>query len=288
MTQAGVSDAIKALKECNDDLDKASQWLREKGIAKAAKKASAIATEGIANAITKGNVAVIYEVNCETDFVAANENFISLCDDIGLTLLESGENDIEKANQLLLSNDMTINDACVDLTAKIGEKIFLRRYEIIGKDDEHIFSTYQHTNKKIAVLLTINSTVDPIIAKDIAMHAAAMAPRYLNSNEVDPTWLSNEKKIIQDQMSADPKFASMMSDPNMAGRINGIINGKVNKLLSEVTLEAQQFVKDSSKTVKQHINAHNADVIKYTRYQVGEGIEKKVVDFAAEVAAQIK
>jgi elongation factor Ts len=89
-------------------------------------------------------------------------------------------------------------------------------------------------------------------------------------------------------MSADPKFASMMSDPNMAGRINGIINGKVNKLLSEVTLEAQQFVKDSSKTVKQHINAHNADVIKYTRYQVGEGIEKKVVDFAAEVAAQIK
>ncbi|MDR2829101.1 MAG: translation elongation factor Ts [Mycoplasmataceae bacterium] len=288
MTQAGVSDAMKALNESNGDLDKAVQWLREKGIAKAAKKAGNVAAEGIANVIIHDNSAVIYEVNCETDFVASNEQFISLIDMIGLALIESGENDIIKANQLKLSNGMTIVEACTDLTAKIGEKIALRRYVIVGKDDSQIFSSYQHTNKRIAVLLTISKAVDIVVAKDIAMHAAAMAPKYLNQSEVDQEWLTNETMIIKEQMGADPKFAAMLGDANMSGRINGIISGKINKLLSEVTLEAQPFVKDPSKSVKQYINAAGADVIKYIRYQVGEGIEKKVVDFAAEVAAQMK
>jgi elongation factor Ts len=185
MTQSGMSDAIKALSESNNDLDAAVQWLREKGIAKAAKKAGNVATEGIVSVTIKNNVAVIFEINCETDFVATNESFIFLVDMIGNALVECGENDIEKALNTKLSNGMTISEACVDLTAKIGEKIVLRRYEIVGKDNSHIFSSYQHTNKKIAVLLTINKTVDQAIAKDIAMHAAAMAPKYLNANQVD-------------------------------------------------------------------------------------------------------
>jgi elongation factor Ts len=159
--------------------------LREKGIAKAAKKAGAVATEGIANVIIKDNIAVIYEVNCQTDFVGANEAFASLVNDIGLTLIESGENDIEKAVNLKLSTGETITEACTELTVKIGEKIALRRYQIIGKDDTQMFSFYQHTNKKIAVLLTLNKHVDELVAKDIAMHAAAMNPKYLNAQHVE-------------------------------------------------------------------------------------------------------
>ncbi|MDR3249684.1 MAG: translation elongation factor Ts [Mycoplasmataceae bacterium] len=288
MTQAGVTDAMKALNENNQDLDKAVQWLREKGIAKAAKKANAIATEGISKVIIRDNLAIIYEVNCETDFVAANESFTSLVDDIGLTLLESGENDFEKALQLKLPSRMTIEESCKELTGKIGEKIGLRRYEILSKDKKHMFSSYQHTNKKIAVLLTINNNVDVNVAKDIAMHAAAMAPKYLNQGKMDKVWLENEIKIIKEQMASDEKFVGMMKDPSMNSRVEGIVKGKVNRLLSEVTLEAQAFVKDPSKTVKQYINSVKADVIDYVRYQVGEGIEKKIVDFVAEVNAQMK
>jgi len=288
MTNAGISDVVKALNESGEDLDKAVQWLRERGIAKAAKKAGAIAAEGIANVVIKGNTAVIFEVNCETDFVAANDNFENLCSDIGLTLLEGGTTDIEVAKQLRLSNDKTIDEACKELTGKIGEKIELRRFEVVGKDESQMFSYYQHFNKRIAVLLLLNKQVDANIAKDIAMHAAAMNPKYLNEASVDPEWLQNEIKIIKEQMSTDPKFANMANDPKMAPRIDGIVKGKVNKLLAEVTLEAQPFVKDSAKTVKQHINSAGADVIFFVRYQVGEGIEKKVVDFAAEVASQMK
>ncbi|GMO15733.1 MAG: translation elongation factor Ts [Mycoplasmoidaceae bacterium] len=288
MTQAGVTDAMKALNENNGNIDKAVQWLREKGIAKAAKKAGNIAAEGIATVLIKEDAAVIIELNCETDFVATNEGFLNLIDMIALTLIESGENDIEKALKLKLSNKMTIEQACTDLTAKIGEKIALRRYEIVGKKKNQSFASYQHTNKRIAVLLTTDKSVDPVVAKDIAMHAAAMAPKYLNSDQVDKKWLDSETKIIKEQMASDPKFSAMFKDSKMEGRVTGIISGKINKLLSEVTLEAQPFVKDPSKTVKQYVNAAGADVIKYVRYQVGEGIEKKVVDFAAEVAAQMK
>ncbi|MDR0752687.1 MAG: translation elongation factor Ts [Mycoplasmataceae bacterium] len=287
LTQAGMSDALKALKESNDDLELSVQWLREKGIAKAAKKANAIATEGIAQVYIKDNLAVIFEVNCETDFVSTNSEFVSLTEEIGELLIESGEYNIENFVKLKFSNGETVEDACKSLTGKIGEKIALRRYEIFSKNDEQMFSFYQHSNKKIAVLLVIDKQIDSIVGKDIAMHAAAMSPKYLNENNVEKEWLENEVKIIKEQMTTDPKFVAMMNDSKASLRIEGIIKGKVNKLLSEVTLEAQVFVKDSSKTVKQHVNQNGGNLLTYVRYQVGEGIEKKVVDFAEEVASQM-
>jgi len=288
MTQAGIGDVKKALDENGEDLDKAVQWLRERGIAKAAKKAGAVATEGIANVIIKGDSAVIFELNCETDFVAANDAFENLANDIGLTLLEGGENDIEKAKQLKLSTGVSIDESCKELAGKLGEKIDLRRFEIVGKEPQQQFFHYQHSNKKIAVLLLLDKQVASEIGRDIAMHAAAMNPKYLNESKVDPEWLKNEIKIIKEQMAGDEKFKSMLENPQLASRLEGIIKGKVNKLLSEVTLEAQQFVKDPSKTVKQYANGAGSNIIFFVRYQVGEGIEKKIVDFATEVASQMQ
>lgn len=282
LTGAGFMDVKKALEESNDDIDAAVQWLREKGIAKAAKKASAIATEGVVKVIVRGDSAIIYEVNCETDFVAKNDNFLELVDDIGLTLLCGGEPDYVKATTILkTSKDVSIEYACKELTGKIGEKIQLRRYQIIRKQPEQMFAHYEHSNNRIGVLLTLDKPIEIDVAKDIAMHAAAMAPAYMSADKVDQKWLENETKILKEQTLAEGKIPPE--------RVDMAIKGRVNKLLSEVVLESQQFVKDPSISVKDHLNKNGqATLLRYIRFQLGEGIEKKVIDFAAEVAAQMK
>ncbi|MDR2847408.1 MAG: translation elongation factor Ts [Mycoplasmataceae bacterium] len=280
LTQAGVLDAKKALDENHDDLEASIQWLREKGIAKAAKKAGAIATEGVTKVYISGDSAVIFELNCETDFVGTNSAFVDLANDIGLTLLKGGINDYDSAlNNLKLSSGMSIDLACKTLTGKIGEKILLRRFQFITKKPEEMFSSYEHSNHRIAVLLTIDKNIDQIVAKDIAMHAAAMAPTFMNPNQVDKDWLANETKILREQAIAEGKPIE---------KAEMIIRGRINKLLGEVVLESQPFVKNPKVSIKDHLSSANGTLLKYIRFQVGEGIEKKVVDFAAEVASQIK
>jgi len=280
MTQAGVMDAKKALEINNDDLDLAVQWLREKGIAKAAKKADAVAAEGVVSVLIKDDRAIILEVNSQTDFVATNEQFKSLVNDIALSLLENGEYDVEKALKMPIVNQdgVSIEQACINLTAKIGEKIVVRRFEILTKQQGQQFASYVHFNGRTAVLLLLEKAVEEKYGKDVAMHAAAMAPKYLSKDVVDQKWLENEAKILKEQTIAEGKPAD---------RAEMIVKGRVNKLLSEVTLLAQQFVKDPSKTVEQYLKEANTAALTYVRYEVGEGIEKAVVDFAAEVAAQM-
>jgi elongation factor Ts len=160
--------------------------LREKGIAKAAKKADAVATEGTIKVLIKGNSAIILEINSQTDFVSSNEMFKSLANEIALTILENGEYDINKALKMpLINSKTTIEQACLELTGKIGEKISVRRYEILIKEDKQQFSFYEHFNGRVATLLVLNSKVNEEVAKDVAMHAAAMAPKFLSKDQVD-------------------------------------------------------------------------------------------------------
>jgi elongation factor Ts len=204
---------------------------------------------------------------------------MQLVDGISNTLITSKVKTIEEALQTKIANGSTIDYACKEITGRIGEKIALRRFSILSKEKNQTFAHYQHSNKKIAVLLLFNGTINEQLGKDIAMHAAAMAPKFLNEKEVDQEWLNNEKKILTEQTIAEGKPAE---------RAEMIVQGRVNKLLSEVTLVNQQFVKDQSKKINQLLKENNVDLLKYIRYEVGEGIEKQVVDFAAEVAEQMK
>ncbi|MDR2823451.1 MAG: translation elongation factor Ts [Mycoplasmataceae bacterium] len=278
MTQAGVMDAKKALEENGDDLDKAAQWLREKGIAKAAKKASAVATEGVTRILIEGNKAILVEINSQTDFVAMSDNFIKLVDEITLAIFRSNAKTIEEALVIKTHSNITVEEACIQLTAKIGEKIIVRRFMILEKSNDEVFAHYTHSNNKISVLLKLKPQSNVTAGRDVAMHAAAMAPRFLSQNEVDPNWLKNETKILTEQT---------ISEGKPADRAEMIVKGRVKKLLAEVCLLDQQFVKDPSKTVREYLKVNNSDIIQYIRYEVGEGIEKKVVDFAAEVAEQM-
>jgi elongation factor Ts len=186
MTQAGVMDAKKALEQNNGDIEASVQWLREKGIAKAAKKADAVSTEGIIKVLIKEDKGIILEVNSQTDFVATNELFKELVNDIALTLIDSAEYDIEKATKLqLVSGKGTIESACNELTGKIGEKISLRRFQLLVKESSQQFAHYEHFNGKTGVLLILNTKIEEKFGKDVAMHAAAMAPKFLSKDQVD-------------------------------------------------------------------------------------------------------
>lgn len=279
MTQAGVMDVKKALDECNDDLEKAAQWLREKGIAKAAKKASAIAAEGVALIGTKDNLAVIVEINSQTDFVAKNENFLQLASDIKAAILTAQPKDLQSCLDIKLSNGMTIQQACDELTGKIGEKIAVRRFQLVSKQAGQTFGIYEHSNKKIAVLLVLEGQVESEVGKNVAMHAAAMGPKFMDRSCVDQVWLENETKVLKEQTIAEGKPAD---------KADMIVKGRINKSVAEVCLTEQVYVKDPSLKVADYLKNNKTSLKQYIRYEVGEGIEKKVEDFAAEVASQMK
>lgn len=279
MTQAGVMDVKKALDECNDDLEKAAQWLRERGIAKAAKKAGAIAAEGVALVGIKDDKAVIVEINSQTDFVAKNENFLQLASDIKGAILTYLPADLNACLNIKLPNGMTIEQACNELTGKIGEKIAVRRFTIVSKDANQSFGVYEHSNKKIAVLLVLDGQVNPEVGKNVAMHAAAMGPKFMDRSCVDQEWLANETKILREQTIAEGKPAD---------KADMIVKGRINKSVAEVCLVEQVYVKDPSLKVADYLRHNNTSLKQYIRYEVGEGIEKKVEDFAAEVASQMK
>ena len=276
-TGAGMLDCKKALEANNGEIDAAIDWLREKGISKAAKKADRIAAEGIAAIKIEGNVAAIVEVNSETDFVAKNTEFTGMVDTI-LSLIIA--NDVKTLDEVLAlpTEDGTINDLIINKTATIGEKLSLRRFERIVKGDEDSFGDYIHMGGKIAVLTVINGA-DSAVAKDVSMHAAAMRPMYVKSSDVPTDVLDKEKDIMREQL---------LNEGKPADRIEQILVGKVNKYYEEVCLENQIFVKAENKeTVAKFVANNGGTISTMIRYEVGEGMAKREENFAEEVAKQM-
>lgn len=277
LTGAGMMDCKKALTECNGDIDKAVDYLREKGIAKSAKKASRIAAEGLANIYIDGNKAVILEVNSETDFVSKNEEFTGMIDTIGKTILNSNAKTLEEA--LALSTDEgTINDLIVAKTAKIGEKLSLRRFENIEKSNNEVFGSYLHMGGKIAVL-TIVDGANEDVARDVAMQAAAMKPQYLNSDEIPSDVLEREKEVFKTQAMEEGKPADIAEK---------MVTGRIKKFYKEVCLLNQAFIKDGDVDVETYVKNNGGVVKTMIRFEVGEGMQKREENFAEEVMNQIK
>lgn len=278
-TGAGMMDCKKALQETNGNMDDAITWLREKGISKAAKKAERIAAEGLTESYIEDNKAVVVEVNCETDFVAKNEEFKSFINNLAKTLVNTDVKTVEEANELtLLNTNETIKEAVVNLTAKIGEKISFRRFEIVEKTDSQTFGVYSHMGGRITSLVVLEGA-NMDVAKDVAMHAAAMRPQYLNKDEVPSDVLEKEQEIMREQL---------LNEGKPEDRINQILIGKINKFYEEVCLENQIYIKAENKeSVGKYVSQNNGSIVKMVRYEVGEGMEKRNENFAEEVQNQI-
>lgn len=277
ITGAGMMDCKKALVETNGNIEEAVTYLREHGIAKAAKKADRIAAEGKCDLAVAGNKAVVFEINSETDFVAKNENFQKLVDKIGNLIVNSNASNTEEALQVVDANGETIEKLLISATATIGEKISLRRVQVITKEDGQVFGAYSHMGGKIISLTKLDGA-DEETAKDVAMHVAAMNPKYVREEEVDQADLEKEKDILTQETINEGKPA------NIAEKI---VAGRIQKYLKEICLVHQAFVKNPDQTVDQFVKLQKGNVVSFVRLEVGEGIEKKVEDFAAEVAAQL-
>ena len=274
-TGAGMLDCKKALEASNGNIDEAVTWLREKGISKAAKKASRIAAEGLAVAKIDGNKAVIVEVNSETDFVAKNEEFTSLVDVIANVVLANDVNTVEDAMKLTVDGN-TVEDLIVEKTSKIGEKLSFRRFEVVTKEDSQVFGAYSHMGGKIVALTVLSA--DSELAKDIAMQVAAMRPLYLNRDLVPAEVLEKEKAILREQAENEGLDAN---------KLDMIVNGRVNKYYEEVCLVDQGFIKENKMKVNKYVESKKSEIIGFVRYEVGEGMEKREENFADEVMKQI-
>ena len=276
-TGAGMLDCKKALEATNGNIDEAIDWLREKGISKAAKKADRIAAEGVAAILVEGNDAVILEMNSETDFVAKNDEFKELVNGTLKTILNSDAKTLEEVLNLPYENG-TINDFIVAKTAKIGEKLSLRRFAKVTKKDSESFGEYIHMGGKIAVLIVTEGT-DSVVAKDIAMHAAAMRPTYVSVDDVPAEVLEKEKNVLKEQAMNEGKPAEIAEK---------MVQGRINKFYKEICLDEQAFVKDSDINVKTYAKNNGGKIVAMYRYEVGEGMEKREENFAEEVAKQMK
>ena len=275
-TGAGLMDCKGALLANDCDLDKASDWLREKGLAKAAKKADRIAAEGLALAVScpKCGKTVVLEVNCETDFVAKGDAFREFVENIANIILKEEPKDVEAAKALT-------TELFADATVKMGEKFDLRRFTILPKDN-NVIASYIHMGGKIAVAVLLDQA-DEAFAKQIAMHIAANNPQYKTIDEVPADVRDHELEVQREAAKNDEKLAN-----KPAQVLDKILEGKINKYFAEMTLEAQPFLMDDSKTVGQVLKEKNVKVLAFVRYQVGEGIEKRKDDFASEVMSQAK
>jgi elongation factor Ts len=273
---AGMMDCKAALAETNGDIEKAMDYLREKGIAKANKKASRIASEGLANIYVDGNKAVILEVNSETDFVSQNEEFKNMLDEIGNALLKSDAKTIEEANQIK-TTDSTIGDLIIAKTSKIGEKLSFRRFAIVTKSDEEVFGPYLHLGGRIATLIVLKGA-NEAVAKDVAMQAAAMKPGYLFSKDVPADEVAREKEVLKEQAMNEGKPADIAEK---------MVEGRIRKYFQEICLADQAFIKDGNVDIKTYVTNNGGELVSMIRYEVGEGLEKRSEDFAAEVMKQI-
>ena len=276
-TGAGMMDCKKALAETNGDLAAAEEFLREKGIAKANKKESRIAAEGLAAIYAEDKKAVILEVNSETDFVSKNEEFKSMIDSIGAALLKSDAKTLEEALELPCE-DGTIHDLIVTKTAKIGEKLSLRRFEIVSLNDGDVLGSYIHMGGKIASLVVLKGG-NEAVAKDVAMQQAAMKPEYVFITDVPEEVVAKEREIQKELAISEGKPADIAEK---------MVEGRIKKFYKEICLVEQVFIKDGSMSVSDYVKNNNGEIIKAIRYEVGEGMEKRNDDFAAEVMNQVK
>ena len=276
-TGAGMMDCKKALSETNGDISAAIDYLREKGIAKAAKKESRIAAEGLANVYINGNKAVILEVNSETDFVSKNEEFTSMLDTIGNTILNSNAKTVEEALELPCEEG-TIKDLIIAKTAKIGEKLSLRRIEVVEKTDDETFGSYLHMGGKIAVL-TVLTGANEEVAKDVAMQAAAMKPEFVREDEIPTDRVEKERAIFKEQAMNEGKPAEIAEK---------MVEGRLKKFFKEICLVSQSFIKNGDIDVATYVKNNGGEVKSMIRYEVGEGMEKRNDNFAEEVMNQVK
>jgi len=281
-TGAGLMDCKKALVETNGDIDQAVDWLREKGIAKAAKKASRIAAEGSCDVKVDGNTAVIFELNCETDFVAKNDKFQVLVGNIADALLaEKAEN--EEAALEVKVNGKALKDLLLEQVSTIGENLTFRRYELVTKNDNQTFGAYVHMGGKIASLSVINGDNDEV-AKDIAMHVAASNPKYISPAEISEEFITHEKEVLLKEALNENEESDK---PKPANIIEKMVEGRLNKNLKEICLLNQPYVKNPDETVEQYVKSKGVSVALFKRLAVGEGVEKKEENFADEVMRQV-
>lgn len=289
ITGAGMMDCKKALVEANGDLEKAIEILREKGLAAAAKKAGRIAAEGIIGTYVNDNrkAGAIVEVNCETDFVAKNQEFVDFVNSIAKLIVEKELNDLEELNETDFGG-LKVKEALSTLIAKIGENMAIRRFERFNAEDGVIVS-YIHGGGRIGTLVQLESSVvnDTLIelGKDIAMQVAAMNPLYINTSDVPNDFIEKEKEILRAQAINEGK------KPEIVDRV---IEGRLKKRLEEICLMDQLYVKDSDKTVAKLLNEKSKEIgsdikiARFARYEKGEGLQKKEDNFVEEVMSQIK
>lgn len=272
-TGAGMLDCKKALEANNGDMDASIDWLREKGISKAAKKADRIAAEGLAAIKIDGNTAAIVEVNSETDFVAKNPEFQELVDAILDVVVK---NDVKTVEEALACDGL--NDLVVAKTSKIGEKLSFRRFEKVTKTDDQAFGSYIHMGGKIAVLTVLNGASEEV-ARDVAMHAAAMRPTYVKKEDVPADELERERTVLKEQAMNEGKPAEIAEK---------MVAGRIQKYYKEICLEEQPFVKDGDVTVGKFVSNNGGTIAQMIRYEVGEGMEKREENFAEEVMKQMQ
>ncbi|MEK3886947.1 translation elongation factor Ts [Bacillus sp. FSL K6-3431] len=278
-TGAGMMDCKKALTETDGNMEAAIDFLREKGIASAAKKADRIAAEGITFILSKGNDAVILEVNAETDFVAKNENFQALVKELAEHLLANKPASVEAALEQKMSNGQTVDEYVNAAIAKIGEKLTLRRFEVKTKSDNGAFGEYLHMGGRISVLTVLEGSTNADAAKDIAMHIAAINPKYINRDQVSAEEAERERQVLTQQALNEGKPEKIVAK---------MVEGRLGKFFEEICLLDQAFVKNPDQKVRQFAESLGAEVVEFTRYEVGEGIEKRQENFAEEVMNQVK
>ncbi len=281
-TGAGMMDCKKALTECDGDMAKAVDWLREKGISKAAKKEGRIAAEGLTRVATKGNTGILFEINSETDFVAKNEQFLHLLDVIQNAILDTKAADVD-AVLTTSTPEGTIADLITNATATIGEKITFRRVSVVEKADDEFFGSYMHMGGKISALAVLKGETNETVAKNIAMQVASMAPTYVSQSDIPGDVVEHERELQLQMMKADPKMAGK---PEKV--LQGILKGKVDKHFKDQCLLDQEFFLDPKMKVANFLKDNKVELVSFVRFQTGEGIEKREENFAEEVMSQIK
>ncbi|HLQ72288.1 MAG TPA: translation elongation factor Ts [Bacillota bacterium] len=279
-TGAGMMDCKKALQETDGDMEKAIDFLREKGMAKAAKKAGRIAAEGSTHIEVSGNKAALIEVNCETDFVTKNEQFQDLLRVLGKHIVQAEPKSVEEAlEQDIEGEDSTVEAFINSFVAKIGEKISLRRFTLLTKSDNDAFGAYTHMGGTIGVLTLLEGTTDDAVAKDVAMHVAAVSPSYISRDDVAKEEVEREREVLKTQALNEGKPEKI---------VEKMVEGRLGKFFEEICLLEQNFVKDPDQKVKKYVADNGATVSTFVRYAVGEGMEKREENFADEVMSQIK
>jgi elongation factor Ts len=278
-TGAGMLDCKKALTETDGNMENAIDFLREKGIASAAKKGDRIAAEGLTYVVTEGNDAVILEVNAETDFVAKNEAFQSLVKELASHLLNNKPATVEEASAQTMENGATVADHINASIAKIGEKLTLRRFTVLSKTDNDAFGAYLHMGGRISVLSVLEGTTDSAAAKDVSMHIAALKPKYVSRDQVSQEEVEHERQVLTQQALNEGKPEKI---------VEKMVEGRLGKYFEDVCVLDQTFVKNPDQKVRQFVESKGATIREFVRYEVGEGIEKREENFAEEVMNQIK